>query len=70
MNNAIENQVSQFFMKVDYDQSPVIPSNLTIILDNSAPRAQVQDSNYDSRAYSNIRYNGSRTNSYRVITNQ
>ena len=54
-------------MKLDYDQSPVIPSNLTIILDNSAPRAQIQDSNYDSRAYSNIRYNGSRTNSYRII---
>jgi hypothetical protein len=67
LNNAVENQTSQFFMKLDYDQSPVIPSNLTIILNNSAPRAQIQDSNYDSRAYSNIRYNGSRTNSYRII---
>lgn len=67
INDATENQISQFFMKVDYDQSPVIPSNLTVILENSAPKAQVQDSNYDSRAYSNIRYNGSRTNSYKII---
>jgi hypothetical protein len=55
-------------MDVDYSQNPVIPVNQSLILDESADRAYVQDSNYTSQAWSNIRYNGSKTNSYRIIS--
>jgi hypothetical protein len=68
INNAEIPQTSVFFMDVDYSQNPVIPVNQSLILDESADRAYVQDSNYTSQAWSNIRYNGSRTNSYRIIS--
>jgi len=68
INNAEIPQTSVFFMDVDYSQNPVIPVNQGLILSGSADRAQVQDSNYTSKAWSNIRYNGSKTNSYRIIS--
>jgi hypothetical protein len=68
INNAETPQTSVFFMDVDYSQNPVIPINQSLILDESADRAYVQDSNYTSQAWSNIRYNGSKTNSYRIIS--
>jgi hypothetical protein len=68
INNAETPQTSVFFMDVDYSQNPVIPVNQSLILDESADRAYVQDSNYTSQAWSNIRYNGSKTNSYRIIS--
>jgi hypothetical protein len=68
INNTETPQTSVFFMDVDYSQNPLIPVNQSLILDESADRAYVQDSNYTSQAWSNIRYNGSRTNSYRIIS--
>jgi hypothetical protein len=68
INNAETPQTSVFFMDIDYSQNPVIPINQSLILSGSADRAQVQDSNYTSQAWSNIRYNGSKTNSYRIIS--
>ena len=46
-------QFSSTFMDVNYG----------LILNGTAERAAVQDSNYDSLAWSNIRYNGSRVSS-------
>ena len=66
LGNAEIPQTSVFFMDVDYSQNPVIPVNQSLILDESADRAYVQDSNYTSQAWSNVRYNGSKTNSYRI----
>jgi hypothetical protein len=68
INNAETPQTSVFFMDIDYSQNPVIPVNQSLILEGDADRAQVQDSNYASKAWSNIRYNGSKTNSFRVIS--
>jgi len=68
LNNAEIPQTSVFFMDVDYSQNPVIPVNQSLILNGDADRAQVQDSNYTSKAWSNIRYNGSKTNSFRIIS--
>jgi hypothetical protein len=68
LNNAETPQTSVFFMDVDYSQNPVIPVNQFLILEGDADRAQVQDSNYTSKAWSNIRYNGSKTNSFRIIS--
>jgi hypothetical protein len=65
LDNAETPQESVFLMDVDYSQNPLIPVNQSFILDGEANRAQVQDSNYTSKAWSNIRYIGSKNNSYR-----
>ena len=58
-------QFSRKFMDVNYgwDGGINTPLNFGLILSGTADRAAVQDSNYSSRAWSNIRYNGSRISS-------
>jgi len=58
-------QFSSRFMDVDYGWIGGIntPVNFYTILNGTADRAPVQDSNYASYAWSNIRYNGSRVSS-------
>ena len=65
IDNADEARKSQFFMDVDYSQNPVIPINQEQLITYTAVLASVQDSNYSSYAWSNIRYRGSRYNSYK-----
>jgi hypothetical protein len=67
LDNAETPRSSIVWIDIDYSQNPVIPVNFSSILNNSADRAFVQDSNYSSKAWSNLRYNGSRTNSFRNI---
>lgn len=68
LDNAETAQYSNVWMDVDYSQNPLTPVNFGLIISGTADRAFVQDSNYDSTVWSNIRYNGSRTTSY--IVNQ
>jgi hypothetical protein len=58
-------QFSRKFMDVSYGWEGGIntPLNFGLIISGTADRAAVQDSNYSSRAWSNIRYNGSRISS-------
>ena len=67
LDNAEIPQYSSTWMDIDYSQNPVIPINFGLILSGTADKAFVQDSNYSSKAWSNLRYNGSRTNSFRNI---
>ena len=67
LDNAEIPQYSSTWMDIDYSQNPVIPINFDLILSGTADKAFVQDSNYSSKAWSNLRYNGSRTNSFRNI---
>jgi hypothetical protein len=67
LGNAEIPQYSTTWMDVDYSQNPLTPVNFDLILSGTADRAFVQDSNYSSKAWSNLRYNGSRTNSFRNI---
>jgi hypothetical protein len=64
LGNAETPQYSTVWMDVDYSQNPLVPVNFGLIISGTADRAFVQDSNYSSKAWSNLRYNGSRTNSY------
>jgi hypothetical protein len=64
LGNAETPQYSTIWMDVDYSQNPLTPTNFGLIISGTADRAFVQDSNYSSKAWSNLRYNGSRTNSY------
>ena len=66
LDNAEIPQYSTVWMDVDYSQNPLTPVNFGLIISGTADRAFVQDSNYSSKAWSNIRYNGSRTTSYRI----
>jgi hypothetical protein len=66
LDNAETPQYSTIWMDVDYSQNPLTPINFDLIISGTADRAFVQDSNYSSKAWSNLRYNGSRTNSYRT----
>ena len=66
LDNADIPQYSTTWMDVDYSQNPLIPVNFGLIISGTADRASVQNSNYSSKAWSNLRYNGSRTNSYRI----
>lgn len=68
LDNAETPQYSNVWMDVDYSQNPLTPVNFGLIISGTADRAFVQDSNYSSKAWSNLRYNGSRTTSY--IVNQ
>ena len=67
LGNAETPQFSTVWMDVDYSQNPLTPVNFGLIISGTADRASVQDSNYSSKAWSNLRYNGSRTNSFRNI---
>ena len=66
LGNAETPQYSNVWMDIDYSQNPLTPVNFGLIISGTADRAFVQDSNYSSKAWSNIRYNGSRTTSYRI----
>jgi hypothetical protein len=66
LGNAETPQYSTTWMDVDYSQNPLVPINFGLIISGTADRAFVQDSNYSSKAWSNLRYNGSRTTSYRI----
>jgi hypothetical protein len=66
IDNVEDAETSQYFLDVDYSQNPVIPINQVALVNNSAILAPVQDSNYNSYAWSNIRYNGVRYNSIKI----
>jgi hypothetical protein len=60
INNATENRFSLDHLKVDYPYVSITAQNAQAIINGSAVRAQVQDSNYTSLRHINPRYNGSR----------
>lgn len=61
--NADIPEFSSIYMDVDYSTGIFTPVNFQLILSGTADKAPVQDSNYSSKAWSNIRYNGVRSNS-------
>lgn len=60
INNTTENRFSLDYQKVDYPYASITAQNTQAIINGSANRAQVQDSNYTSLRHANPRYNGSR----------
>jgi len=61
--NADTSEYSYKFMEVDYTSNYTTPVNYQQIISGTAFKASVQDSNYTSQAWSNIRYNGVESNS-------
>ena len=58
INNATSSRLNTYIEVVEYEQGEQIPSNLQLIIDGTAPKAAVPDSNYVSKAWINPRYNG------------
>lgn len=58
--NYSENRTSNLFMESDYNTGTLHPNNFIQILDLTATKAQVQDSNYTGIGSANARYYGSR----------
>lgn len=58
-NNATDVRDSKIFTKVDRASGQIVPSNLGAITSNALAFTDIQDSNYSSKAYTNIRYEGS-----------
>jgi len=63
LNDVSENQTSFQWYDVDYTSGLLVPSNFDAIISGSALKAQVQDSNYTSKGWTNARYNGSKNTS-------
>jgi hypothetical protein len=66
--NAEIPQISTVFMDVDYSDGLTTPVNFDLIISGTADKAYVQDSNYASSAWSNIRYKGVKYNSYKIVS--
>jgi len=64
INNTVNDIASSYIMKVNLNEGITVPSNFEQLISGSAERASVQDSNYSSKAWSNLRYDGSRASSY------
>ena len=64
--NADTDRVSKLFMDVDYSTNLAVAVNQSAILSDSAPKADVQDSNYTLARHINPRYNGSRSTSQQI----
>jgi hypothetical protein len=56
--NALLPEYSQYKMEADYNNQST-PVNFTQLIEGTALRANIQDSNYASKAWSTIRYDGS-----------
>ena len=61
--NSEADRASGFYMDVDYSTNASVAVNSSAILNNTAIKADVQDSNYTLARHKNPRYNGSRTTS-------
>jgi hypothetical protein len=66
INNANNLRRSNIYCDLDYSRGATLPLNRSQVLDGSAVKAEVVDSNYSSRGWSNIRYNGSRVTSNNI----
>jgi hypothetical protein len=63
--NATEPQYSSIFMDVDYTTNYTSPINFELLISGTADKAQISDYNYASKAWTNIRYNGIKGNSFK-----
>ena len=62
-NSVNVNRASYTYQNVDFGAGIVTASNLSLIKEGNATRAQVQDSNYTKTGHVNARYNGTRASS-------
>lgn len=69
LSNATVLRKANYVQKVDRNEDPIEPTNLTQILLNQASAAEIQDSNYSTAGIINARYVGSKLDSGSVPGN-
>lgn len=65
-NNYVDSRPNSKLMEVDYslnsnEKGSLFPSNMNSILNNTATKAQIPDSNYTTIAHTSLRYEGTKT---------
>lgn len=65
-NNYVDSRSNSKLMEVDYSlnrnsQGSLFPSNMSLILENTATKAQIPDSNYTTISHTSLRYEGTKT---------
>lgn len=68
LNNYNQNRQNTFIEEIDYSTNAKTPVNLAAIINRTATKAQIPDSNYTSKKIINPRYNGSRLSSLNYNT--
>jgi len=63
INNVDKYSLSTIYQDVDYSTNILTPTNFNQLLLGTATKAPIQDSNYSSKAYTGIRYDGSKSTS-------
>ena len=63
INNVDKYPLSTIYQDVDYSTNILTPTNFNQLLLGTATKAPVQDSNYSSKTYTGIRYDGSKSTS-------
>jgi len=63
LNNISNNRRSVIYQNVDYSNNASIPVNFDLLKNGVALKAEVQDSNYTRKSWSNSRYRGTRVSS-------
>jgi hypothetical protein len=68
LNNYIDGRDNNFLMDVDYsfNSGSQTPQNFSLILNNSATKAQTPDSNYTNTGITNSKYKGTKSTSQRL----
>jgi len=66
LNNAFDLRDSSYYMDVDYSSGLTEPVNFQLLINGSATRAKVQDSNYTSQRVIIPRYLGSKSTSQQL----
>ena len=63
LNNANSQRPSTFLYDINYNDNSIVPSNLGLILDKTATKATVPDSNYTAVSSTSLKYEGSKASS-------
>lgn len=68
LNNVLSNRKSTTYQDIDYSSGQITPTNFELLINGSALKAEVQDSNYTLKRHTNPRYEGSRSTSQKLNT--
>ena len=68
LNNVISNRKGNLYQDVDYNSGISTPTNYTLILNNTALKAEVPDSNYTLTRNTRPRYEGTKNTTQKINT--
>ena len=68
LNNVISNRRGNLYQDVDYNSGISTPTNYTLILNNTALKAEVPDSNYTLTRNTRPRYEGTKNTTQKINT--